>query len=183
MKIMFKKNENGFTLIEMLVVVVIIGIFASISRPTVQSSLKSIRMRGAGRLITSASRTARRTAIMLKTKVHLVIDLDNNSIQIEYEDEDSNRVLLPNSRYEMAEGVNLTGVLQTSTTTSGIVNVTFLEKGTTSSSQNLIYFSYQPMTSADHSSTNKYEFKTVRIDNSSGRPQLIELGVGGDFSG
>ena len=77
------KKEKGFTLLEMLVVVTIIGILSFFTSPVFTRTLKSIRLQGAARKISSSVRLARRYAVMYKTDVYLEIDITNDKITIE----------------------------------------------------------------------------------------------------
>lgn len=56
-------NKKGFTLIELIVVMIIIGIGAAFFAPNISSFLPNYRLRSAAREITSAMRTAQIKAV------------------------------------------------------------------------------------------------------------------------
>ena len=64
-----KKNSKGFTLIELMIVVAIIGIMAMITAPNLVSGLPTYRIKAAVRDCTSQLRYARTLAIKDKRDV------------------------------------------------------------------------------------------------------------------
>ena len=79
---MFTTKKNGFSLLELLVVMAIIVIVTAASLPSFLKFTKTARLRAAARDITSALRTARRYAITKRKDYPVVVcmnDLDTSS--------------------------------------------------------------------------------------------------------
>lgn len=183
---MFEKlklnNQKGFSLLELMVVVTIVGILSLFATPQVKKTLENIRMKSTARILNSAVRLARRTAVMKRTNANLYIDLDKEYIKIEYFDNDtSDTKIVEGSQYYMPTLVNITSVAISSNITSGVANLVFTSSGTTQNTYNYIHFAYYPLTSAQESAANKNKFYTILINQSTGRPRIINFGVGGSF--
>jgi Tfp pilus assembly protein FimT len=72
------RNAGGFTLIELILVLVFMALIASLSMPFVASSLDRIQLQSEARAIKSALAYARSQAITLKTPFVFHGDLKNN---------------------------------------------------------------------------------------------------------
>ena len=67
-------NRRGFTLIEMMTIVVIIGVVAALAFPKFAATMHRLEFRNAGRHIVSKMRLARSTAISQKQQYGVHID-------------------------------------------------------------------------------------------------------------
>jgi prepilin-type N-terminal cleavage/methylation domain-containing protein len=76
------QNKKGFTLIELMIVIAIMGIISAISAPNIVKGLPKYRIKRAARDLTSNIRAARSTAIKKSTNTTIVFDLDNNRYSI-----------------------------------------------------------------------------------------------------
>ena len=75
---MFSKlsNKSGFTLIELMITVVIIGIVAAMVAPTFDTAIKRNKYKGETKQIVSMLRTARSKAIAEKTPMGITYDYE-----------------------------------------------------------------------------------------------------------
>ncbi|MDA1044094.1 MAG: prepilin-type N-terminal cleavage/methylation domain-containing protein [Verrucomicrobia bacterium] len=72
----------GFSLVELLMVVTIIGIVTAIVMPNFVASMKGNRLRSATRTVVSAGRYARSQAVLKQRDMALVFDLDHARVAI-----------------------------------------------------------------------------------------------------
>ena len=86
--ILMKKN-SGFTLMEMMVVIAIIGITAAIAIPNVISYLPKHRLNGGARDVYSAMQYARLMAVKEKTPVSINFNLGTDSFTV-FDDANTN---------------------------------------------------------------------------------------------
>ncbi len=77
------KNKFGFTLIEMLMVLALIGIITAITVPQFVNSMRGNRLRVAVRSVVMAGRYARSMAVMRQTDIVLSINIDDGLIIVE----------------------------------------------------------------------------------------------------
>lgn len=79
---MFSKfyNRSGFTLIELMTTVVIIGIVAAMVAPTFDAAIKRNKFKGETKQIVSMLRTARSNAIAQKTPMGITFDSEENKL-------------------------------------------------------------------------------------------------------
>jgi len=75
-------NKKGFTLIELMIVIAIMGIISAISAPNIVKGLPKYRLKRAARDITSNIRGARSIAIKTKKDVPIQFDLDKHRYSI-----------------------------------------------------------------------------------------------------
>ena len=76
------RQRFGFSLIELLLVVSIIGITTAIIMPNFVASIKGNRLRSATRKVVSAGRYSRSQAVLKQRDMALVFNLDNASFAI-----------------------------------------------------------------------------------------------------
>ncbi|MBA4387564.1 MAG: hypothetical protein C0404_06255 [Verrucomicrobia bacterium] len=73
---------NGFTMIELLLVLTIIGIITAVTLPSLMSSIRGNRLSTGARSIVMAGRYARSMAVMKQTEMALVLNLDTGQISV-----------------------------------------------------------------------------------------------------
>jgi len=76
------RQRKGFTLLELMTVMVIIGIIAAMAMPNFDLSIKKIRFKSASNSIISGLRLARSAAISHKVQYGVNFDGDNNVISV-----------------------------------------------------------------------------------------------------
>ena len=77
------KRKSAFTLIEMLLVIIIIGIITAIAVPQFAKSMKGNRLRAAARSVIGAGRYARSMAVIHQRPMVIIFDLENASLVVE----------------------------------------------------------------------------------------------------
>ena len=83
------KKNSGFTLMEMMVVIAIIGITAAIAIPNVISYLPKHRLNGGARDVYSAMQYARLKAVKEKTPVSIIFNIGTDSFTV-FDDSNGN---------------------------------------------------------------------------------------------
>ena len=73
-------NKNGFTLIEMMCIMVIIGIIATISFPKFETTIHRLQVRNTARHMVSTMRLARSNAISQKQQVGVHFDNEGTTM-------------------------------------------------------------------------------------------------------
>ncbi len=76
------RSRRGFTMIEILVVVVIAGIIAGIAMPGFVRATRGAQLRTASRTVLMAHKYARSTAVLRQTQMALLIDSVGKEIEI-----------------------------------------------------------------------------------------------------
>jgi prepilin-type N-terminal cleavage/methylation domain-containing protein len=74
----FSRHRNGFTLVELIIVIVIIGVMAMVVGPTFTSGSDIARVKTASRGLMQMSRYARTMALLHQTPVDLVFSADGS---------------------------------------------------------------------------------------------------------
>lgn len=77
-----RSGAAGFTMLELLVVIVLIGILASLSSPLFSSGVSAAEHRAAARAVAQTLRFARSEAIANRTDVGVEFNLDDRSFQL-----------------------------------------------------------------------------------------------------
>lgn len=73
-------NSRGITMMEIMIAVVIVGLLAAMSLPTLDGAIKKIRFKNAGREILSAFRLARSSAITLQEPYGVYFDQETGEM-------------------------------------------------------------------------------------------------------
>ncbi len=76
------RESRGFTLVEMLLVIVIIGIVVAVSVPQFVNSMQGNRRRTATRMVVAAGRYARSMAVLYQRPMALTFDLDQARLSV-----------------------------------------------------------------------------------------------------
>ncbi len=95
---------HGFTMIELLLVVVIIGIALGVSMPSMVSSIQAQRLKSAARTMVTVARYARSMAVLKQTDLTLSFNFASGQIDLT-----STNTTLPRFT-RMVEGVNIASV-------------------------------------------------------------------------
>ncbi|KOR30777.1 hypothetical protein TI04_04190 [Achromatium sp. WMS2] len=75
-------NIRGFTLIEALLVMALVAVFAALVPPLLSKALPGIQMKATARIIASAMRRARINAINTGKDVSLIVDIERYTVQV-----------------------------------------------------------------------------------------------------
>ena len=133
--------QLGFTLLELLVVLVIIGVMAAFVGPRIAGSISNTNLKSASKRIAAALRYARSQAISESTTYVVLFDLDKNSVAIEGgqtaredeekddgdRDQDNRRHSM---RYRLPEDVRLDkAIWGEDESDSGLFRIIFLSNG------------------------------------------------------
>ena len=78
---MLRKKESGFTLMEMMIVVVVLAIMAAIAIPNFMSLLPGMRLNGAARQVMGDLMAARMNAVKLNKKTKVFFSSSQYSIR------------------------------------------------------------------------------------------------------
>lgn len=106
-----RDNTNGFTLIEVMVVIAILAVVTAIAMPEFGKKVRAYRMSSAVRELQSAVQGARMTAIRRGANIGLSLDLDND-LCTTFVDDGANQLVLEGddtviSTLSMPSGVDL----------------------------------------------------------------------------
>ena len=77
-----RTKKAGFTLVELLLVLVLMGVAVGISMPYFVHSIRGNRLRTAGRTLVTVARYARSMAVLKQSEVSLVFNLDSGQIDV-----------------------------------------------------------------------------------------------------
>ncbi|UCF05581.1 MAG: GspH/FimT family pseudopilin [bacterium] len=105
-----KRRNTGFTLVELMIVIAIIGLIAVVSIPGYTRFRQSWKLNGETQQFASALRTARGTAVMKNIDVVFTFDIDHDTYSY-FEDTNRNGSLDNNeymsSTYELSPGIEI----------------------------------------------------------------------------
>jgi type II secretion system protein H len=99
-------DSRGFTLIELIVVLVIISLMMALVTPRLIGSLTKMNLKTSAQKISSSLRYARSQAVSEQTVYHAVFDFENNSIYIKKENPQDDEDTYFKSEIESAETDN-----------------------------------------------------------------------------
>lgn len=123
-----RRNIKGFTLVELMITISIIGLIAILSVPNYQRFMHGWRLNGETQQLASALRTARSSAVMKNIDVVFSFDTDDGTYSW-YEDMNRNGSLdngeYESSEFDLGETIEITAHTLSSTT------LTFGNKGNT----------------------------------------------------
>ena len=115
-------SESGFTFLEILLVVGIIAVAATLVAPAIDSGMRAREVRSAVRSVAATLRTVQSDAIITGRVQHLVIDPRDNKLGVVERD-----VAL-----ELGEAVQFSQIRGGEVDPSGMVRVNFYPNGSTS---------------------------------------------------
>lgn len=123
-----RRNNRGFTLVELMITIAIIGLIAVLSVPNYQRFMHGWRLNGETQQLASALRTARSSAVMKNIDVVFSFDTDDGTYSW-FEDENGNGNIdngeYQSSEYDLGDTIEIAGHTLSSTT------MTFGSKGST----------------------------------------------------
>jgi len=99
-------SNFGFTLIEVMIVVAIMGVMAAISTPSIFSLLDTIRVSGAARNLASEMMLAKFRAISENNNYVITFDVAGNSFNV-YDDNDGDYATVGAEANELVKTVNI----------------------------------------------------------------------------
>lgn len=74
--------RHGFTLVELLLVIIIIGVVSAVTMPSFVQSVRGNRMRSAARTVSMAARYARSMCLLNQREMAIRFDLEGGRVQI-----------------------------------------------------------------------------------------------------
>lgn len=122
------KSEKGITLIEILAVVIVMGILTLMAVPSLSKFTRDMKMKSASRAIAANFRLARSSAITQNVNHFVRIDLDNNTVQVMWNDGTND--ILVGKTWLCPASLDIYDIRTPSTNVStGVYDLTFTPKG------------------------------------------------------
>ncbi len=128
----YRIKNKGFTLIELMLVLLIIGLGTAFIAPTVANSLVNVRLKAATRRLSAVLRYARSMAVSNKNTVQVFIDIDNASYSAQVPSADNSGEGLSGATAFPADIKFKEVKIGEEVSTSGVVQLLFYPKGNTS---------------------------------------------------
>lgn len=120
-----RRGEAGFTFLELMIVISIIAVAATLVAPAIESGIRAREVRSSVRGVAATLRTMQSDAVISGHVQHLIIDPRANELRVE-ERADS---------YTLGSGTQMTTVHGGEMDPSGVVRVNFYPNGSTSGVQ------------------------------------------------
>jgi type IV fimbrial biogenesis protein FimT len=130
------RNNHGFTMLEVITVVIVIGILAALAVPTFDEAIKKIKFKAASNTIMADLRMARSNAITKKIQHVVDFDASSNVISVFSDINDPSGFVFEESDSILFQDTLASGFQQLTTTFSDDV-VFFFPDGRASTSGNI----------------------------------------------
>jgi general secretion pathway protein H len=161
------RNDKGFTLLELMIVLAIIGVAVVLIAPTVTGSLTNLRLKTATKQLSTVLRYARSKAVSSKSIIRVIIDIDNASYSASLpENETGTKEKAVSTAFPSEIKFNQVTVGE-GVQTEGLVQLLFYPKGNTSGGEIIL------------ENTNGRRYK-ITIDNLTGKVRINRLSEGED---
>jgi general secretion pathway protein H len=121
-------NEAGFTFLEILLVIGIIAVAATLVAPAIDSGMRAREVRSAVRGVAATLKTMQSDAVISGKVQHLVIDPQENQLRVEDRD----------ASYTLGQSTQMTRVRGGEVGPAGLVRVNFYPNGSTSGVDDVI---------------------------------------------
>jgi general secretion pathway protein H len=123
-----RRGQAGFTFLELMIVLSIIAVAATLVAPAIESGIRAREVRSAVRGVAATLRTMKSDAVISGHVQHLIIDPRANELRVE-DRADS---------YTLGSGTQITSVHGGELDPSGVVRVNFYPNGSTSGVEVLV---------------------------------------------
>ena len=175
MKYLSKKSPSGYSLIELIVVLVLIGILSAIATPLLISTIMKTQLKTSAKELATTFRYARSQAISTKKPFYFYVDLDNSSywISSDVENAESEGTFDAETVREAATNIRSTSKeiiikkvdAALSTMNEGIVEIPFYPQGNTINV--IVYLEKRNESNSDRN----YE---IHLDEITGKVKIIK---------
>jgi prepilin-type N-terminal cleavage/methylation domain-containing protein len=126
-------SQKGFTLLEIIVVLLVISLVIAISYPSLSRGTTSLSLRTTGRDILNTFRYARQKAVTEQTGMRVTVDQENQTLRLTDDFGEGNR------QYFLPDNVRIQRVvLGGGRTVDGVATVRFLPNGSSESVEILL---------------------------------------------
>jgi prepilin-type N-terminal cleavage/methylation domain-containing protein len=179
-----RQHERGFSLVEMLAVVVIIGMMASIALP--KTGIATYKANGGAQVVANALRYSQRQAISLQTDIRVAFDVADNAIRV-HEDKNNNNVIDLGERVTatpLPEGVtfgrgaaparDMGGSVVTFTRTQGLLPIVIFRRDGSASENGGVYLTTVSGLAAGRTA----DVRAVEVSRATGRAVWFSYATG-----